>query len=57
VYTDCLGGIVSTPYNSAGTYVNDICADNTQSIVAMYYQNDSALLSTNSFVTQQGNCP
>jgi hypothetical protein len=57
VYTDCSGGVVSTPYNSAGTYVNDICADDTQSIVAMYYQNDSALLATNSSVNQQGNCP
>ena len=57
VYTDCSGGVVSTPYDSAGTYVDDICADDTQSIVAVYYQNNSGLLTSNSFVTQQGNCP
>jgi hypothetical protein len=56
-YTDCSGGLVSTPYTVAGTYVNDICADDTQSIIAVYYQNDLALITANSFVTQQGNCP
>jgi hypothetical protein len=56
-YTDCSGSVVSTPYTVDGTYFNDICADDTQSIVARYYQNNSAFLSINSFVTKQGNCP
>jgi len=56
-YTDCFGGSVSTPYTVAGTYFNDICADDTQPIVVLYYQNDLAYLTISSFVTQQGNCP
>jgi hypothetical protein len=56
-YTDCSGGLVSTPYTVAGTYFNDICADDTQSIIAVYYQNDLGFITLTSFVTQQGNCP
>jgi hypothetical protein len=56
-YTDCSGGVVSSPYTVAGTYFNDICADDTQPITVSYYQDDLSYLTISSFVTQQGNCP
>jgi hypothetical protein len=56
-YTDCNGSPVSTPYTVAGTYLDDICADDTQPITVSYYQDDLSYLTISSFVTQQGNCP
>ena len=56
-YTDCFGSPVITSYTVAGTYFNDICADDTQLITVSYYQDDLGYLTLSSFVTQQGSCP
>jgi hypothetical protein len=58
-YTDCDGNPADAYFSTAGFYPTFLCADDTQPIVVIYYEDNLGTLPSpsSSFVTQQGNCP
>jgi len=55
-YTDCGGTAQNIFFDTAGTYVNYLCADNTIGVVGNYYQNNDLALADPGTTIEQGNC-
>jgi hypothetical protein len=55
-YTDCNGNPQTTSYTVAATYDDDICADNTISVVGYRYENDSIIPISSGNIVEQGVC-
>jgi uncharacterized protein (TIGR02145 family) len=55
-YTDCNGEPTSIGYSSAGTYPNAFCADPSESIIALYWNEDFGTITLSSYATEGGSC-
>lgn len=55
-YTDCNGIQQRVSYDSAGTYLNNLCSTSTYGFTFSYYSSNNGQIAINSSATQQGDC-
>ena len=55
-YIDCNGEPTSIGYSSAGTYPNAFCADPSEAILALYWNENLGYISRFSYATEGGSC-